>query len=162
MEFRATRGPCQEAILSPRLPQSTYNAMIQRSIDLRLLYHHAAASCEPGLSMVLRENAQTLGLLIADLQAQLRAGGGQPYEHGSWRGVAQRYTSGWLVHAAARARRDSAWIHALAQQESALLRSFEQAIACLPAESALALRRQLPRLNSIHLDMGSLAGSAHY
>jgi uncharacterized protein (TIGR02284 family) len=146
--------------LSPRLPQSIYNAMIRRSIDLRRLYRHAAASCEPGLSMVLNENAQTLDLLIADLQAQLRASGGKPYEHGSWRGVVQRHTSGWLVHAAA--RRDSAWITALAQQESALLRAFEQAIAELPAESALALRRQLPRLNSIHLDMGSLAGSAHY
>ena len=146
--------------MSPCLPQSIYNAMIRRSIDLRRLYRHAAASCEPGLSMVLRENAQTLDLLIADLQAQLRAVGGRPYEHGSWRGAARRYASGWLVRTAA--RRDSAWIRALAHHESALLRAFEQAIAALPAESALALRRQLPRLNSIHMDMGSLAGSAHY
>jgi uncharacterized protein (TIGR02284 family) len=146
--------------LSTCLPQSTYNTLIRRSIDLRRLYRHAAASCEPGLRMVLGENAQTLDLLIADLQAQLRACGGKPYEHGSWRGAARRYAAGWLVHTAA--RRDSAWIRALGHHESALLQAFEQAIAALPAESALVLRRQLPRLRGIHLDMGSLAGSARY
>ncbi|MFZ0870435.1 MAG: DUF2383 domain-containing protein [Rhodanobacter sp.] len=146
--------------MSPCLPQSTYNTLIRRSIDLRRLYRHAAASCEPGLRMVLGENAQTLDLLIADLQAQLRACGGKPYEHGSWRGAARRYVAGWLVHTAA--RRDSAWIRALVHHESALLQTFEQAIAALPAESALVLRRQLPRLRGIHLDMGSLAGSARY
>lgn len=144
--------------MATRLPQSTYNALIRRSIDLRRLYRHAAAACEPGLRMVLDENAQTLDLLIADLQAQLRAGGAKPYQRGSWRGSARRYAAGWLVHAAA--RRENTWIRALAHHESALLHAFEQAIAGLPAESALALRRQLPRLRSIHLDMGSLAGSA--
>jgi uncharacterized protein (TIGR02284 family) len=146
--------------LSSRLPQSTYNTLIRRSIDLRRLYRHAAASCEPGLRMVLGENAQTLDLLIADLQIQLRACGGKPYEHGSWRGAARRYAAGWLVHTAG--RRDSAWIRALGHHESALLQAFEQAIAALPSESALVLRRQLPRLRGIHLDMGSLAGSARY
>jgi hypothetical protein len=110
--------------------------------------------------MVLGENAQTLDLLIADLQTQLRACGGKPYEHGSWRGAARRYAAGWLVHTAA--RHDSAWIRALGHHESALLQAFEQAITALPAESALVLRRQLPRLRGIHLDMGSLAGSARY
>jgi hypothetical protein len=110
--------------------------------------------------MVLGENAQTLELLIADLQAQLRACGGKPYEHGSWRGAARRYAAGWLVHTAP--RRDSAWIRALGHHESALLQAFEQAIAALPPESALVLRRQLPRLRGIHLDMGSLAGSARF
>jgi hypothetical protein len=33
-------------------------------------------------------------------------------------------------------------------------------VAALPAESALALRRQLPRLTGIHLDMDNLAGTA--
>jgi uncharacterized protein (TIGR02284 family) len=146
--------------LSPCLPQATYNTLIRRSIDLRRMYRHAAASCEPGLRMVLGENAQTLDLLIADLQTQLRVGGGKPYEHGSWRGAARRYAAGWLVHTAA--RHDNAWIRALGRHESALLQAFEQAIAALPAESALALRRQLPRLRGIHLDMGSLAGSARY
>ena len=146
--------------MSPRLPQSTFNALIQRSIDLRRLYRHAAASCEPGLAMVLGENAQTLGLLIADLQEHQRVCGDKPYEHGSWRGAARRYAAGWLVHATA--RRDNAWIRELAHHESGLLHAFEKAIAALPAESARVLRRQLPRLNGIHLDMGSLVGSARY
>jgi len=146
--------------LSPRLPQSIYNALIRRSIDLRSLYRHAAASCEPGLGMVLGENAQTLGLLIADLQEHQRISGIKPYAHGSWRGTARRYAAGWLVHATA--RRDTAWIRELAHHESALLHAFERAIAVLPPESARVLRRQLPRLNGIHLDMGSLVGSARY
>ncbi|HEV2679284.1 MAG TPA: DUF2383 domain-containing protein [Rhodanobacter sp.] len=139
---------------------STCNALIRRSIDLRRLYRHAATACEPGLRVVLNENAQTLDQLIADLQAQLRAGGGKPSEHGSWRAAARRHLAGWLIHAGT--RRDSAWIRALAHHETALLHAFEQAIAEAPADSALALRRQLPRLHGIHLDMHSLAGSARY
>lgn len=146
--------------MPPRPPQATCNALIRRSIDLQRLYRHAAASCEPGLRMVLGENVQTLHLLIADLQAQLRASGGKPREHGSWRGVVHRHVAGKLVHTLA--RRDSAWIGVLAHHESALLHAFEQAIAAVPAESALILRRQLPRLRSIHLDMHNLAGSARY
>ena len=72
----------------------------------------------------------------------------------------RRYVTGWLVHVATRP--ESAWIRALAHHETALLRAFEQAIAAAPANSALALRRQLPRLRGIHLDMHSLAGSARY
>ena len=139
---------------------STCNALIRRSIDLRQLYRRAATACEPGMRMVLNENMQTLDLLIADLQAQLRAHDGKPSEHGTWRGAVRRRLAGWLVHAAN--SRDSAWIRALAHQESALLHAFEQAIADAPVESALALRRQLPRLRGIHLDMYSLAGTAHH
>jgi len=138
---------------------STCNALIRRSIDLRRLYRHAATACEPGLRVVLNENVQTLDLLIADLQAQVGASDGKPSEHGTWRGAAHRHLAGWLVHTAS--RRDSAWIRALAHHESALLQAFEQAIAVAPAESARALRRQLPRLHGIHLDMHSLAGPAH-
>ena len=144
--------------MSPYVAPSTCNALIRRSIDLRRLYRHAATVCEPGMRVVLNENAQTLDLLIADMQAQLRASDGKPSEHGTWRGAAHRNLAGWLVHAAS--RRDSAWIRALAHHESALLHAFEQAIADAPPESALALRRQLPRLHGIHLDMHSLAGTA--
>lgn len=144
----------------PRPLPAICNALIRRSIDLQLLYRHAAAGCEPGLRMVLGENVHTLELLIADLQEQLRAGGAEPRDHGSWRGVVHRHVTGWLVRTAA--RRDSAWIHALSHHESALLRAFEQAIERMPVESALGLRRQLPRLRGIHLDMHSLAGSARY
>lgn len=146
--------------MPPRASQAICNALIRRSIDLQRLYRHAAASCEPGLRMVLGENVQTLGLLIADLQAQLRASGGRPREHGSWHGIVHRHLTGKLVHTIA--RRDGAWIGVLAHHESALLHAFEQAIAAVPAEAALILRRQLPRLRSIHLDMHNLVGSARY
>jgi hypothetical protein len=57
--------------------------------------------------------------------------------------------------------RDRVWIRALAQRESALLHAFEQAVAVAPPASAQTLRRQLPRLRGIHLDMHSLTGAAH-
>ena len=146
--------------MPPQMSASTCHALIRRSIDLRQLYCHAAASCEPGMRVVLGENAQTLSQLIGDLQAQQRAAGARPCVRGSWRGMLRRYLTGWLMRAAARP--NSAWIRALVHHETALLRAFEQAIAAAPANSALALRRQLPRLRGIHLDMHSLAGSARY
>jgi uncharacterized protein (TIGR02284 family) len=157
MAHRSTRP---EAAMPRHLPVSTCNALIRRSIDLCRLYRHAAAACEPGLRMVLSDNVHTLGLLIADLQAQLRAGGARPCEHGSWHGAVHRHLAGWLMRTAA--HRDNAWIRVLAHGESALLQRFEQAIAAAPADSALVLRRQLPRLRGIHLDMHSLSGTARY
>jgi uncharacterized protein (TIGR02284 family) len=157
MAHRSTRP---EAAMPRHLPVSTCNALIRRSIDLRRLYRHAATACEPGLRMVLNDNVHTLDLLIAELQAQLRDRGGERCEHGSWRGTVHRHLTGWLIRTVA--RRDHAWIRALAHGESALLHRFEQAIATAPAESALVLRRQLPRLRGIHLDMHSLAGTARY
>lgn len=142
-----------------RVSSSTCNALIRRSIDLRRLYRHAAAACEPGLRVVLNENAQTLDMLIADLQTQGRTGGGAASRHGSWHGTAFRHLAGWLAHAGT--RRDRIWIHALAHHESALLQAFEQAIAVAPPASAQTLQRQLPRLRGIHLDMHSLTGAAH-
>jgi len=146
--------------MPPQLRVSACNALIRHSIDLCRLYRHAATACEPGLRMVLNDNAHTLDLLVADLQAQLRDRGARPCRHGSWRGAVRRHLAGWLMRAAA--RRDSAWIRLLAHDESGLLRRFEQAIAAGPAESALVLRRQLPRLRGIHLDMHSLGGTARY
>ena len=58
---------------------STCNGLIRRSIDLRRLYRHAAAACEPGLRVVLNENVQSLDRLeLADaldrrLQQECRA-----------------------------------------------------------------------------------------
>jgi uncharacterized protein (TIGR02284 family) len=144
--------------MSPRTPHGACNALIRRGIDLRLLYRQAASACEPGLRMVLNDHAQTLGLLIAELQAQLRADGGTPRAQGSWRGAVRRLLTGWLVRLGSRP--DSAWIRALAHQERALLQAFEQTIIALPAEWVPGLRRQLPRLHGIQLDMHSLVGSA--
>jgi uncharacterized protein (TIGR02284 family) len=144
--------------MSPTLPQSTYNTLIQRSIDLLQLYRHAASSCEPGLKVVLDENAQTLDALITDLQTQLCSSGGRPRRAGTIRGAMRRHIAGSLTRIAAHP--DVAWIRELSNGESSLLHAFERVVAELPAESALALRRQLPRLNSIHLDMDNLAGTA--
>jgi uncharacterized protein (TIGR02284 family) len=143
-----------------RLQPSICNALLRQAIDLRRLYRHAARQCEPGLRVVLNESAQTLDLLIDDLQAQRCAEGGTPRRHGSWRGAGRRHLAGWLVRVAA--RRDSAWVRALAHHENALLRAFEQALADAPPDAALALRRQLSRLRDIHLDMDSLGGAARY
>ena len=146
--------------MPPRPPRAICNALLRRSIDLQRLYRHAAAACEPGLRMVLGENVHTLELLIADLQAQLRLSGCEPSRRGSLYGIVHRHVAGKLVHAIA--RRDSAWIGVLAHHESTLLHAFEQAIASAPAELALVLQRQLPRLRGIHLDMHNLVGSARY
>ncbi len=145
--------------MPPRTPHGACNALIRHGIDLRLLYRQAVSTCEPGLRLVLNDNVHTLDLLIAELQAQLRADGGRPCVQGSWRGAIRRLLTGWLVRLASRP--DNAWIRALAHQESALLQAFEQTIAALPSGSVPSLRRQLPRLRGIQLDMHSLVGSAH-
>lgn len=134
--------------------------LIRRSIDLRRLYTHAAAVSEPGLRLVLSENARTLDLLISDLQTQLHASSLRPLRCGSWRGTAHRRLAGWLMHAAPRS--GDGWIRLLGYRERALLQAFERAIAGASAPAALALRRQLPRLRSIHLDMDILAGTTRH
>ena len=47
-------------------------------------------------------------------------------------------------------------------RSTALLHAFEREIARAPAELGRVLRRQLPRLYGIHLDMDTLAGTARY
>lgn len=143
--------------MSPHTVQSIYNRLIRRSIDLRQLYRHAARECEPGLRMVLAENAQTLDQLVIELQAHIHESGLQLRPRGSWRGVLHRYFSGWLMRAAP--RRDNAWIHALGYREQLLLGLFEDAIAVAPPESTTLLRKQLPRLRAIHMDMHYLGGA---
>jgi uncharacterized protein (TIGR02284 family) len=107
--------------------------------------------------MVLGENTQTLDLLISDMQAQVLAAGGTPRLRGSRLGAVKQQLADLLVRATA--HRDHAWLNALAHHESALLRAFENAIAASTGP-ALVLRRQLPRLRSIHLDMHHLGGAA--
>jgi uncharacterized protein (TIGR02284 family) len=140
--------------------RSTCNQLIRRGIDLCRLYRRAALAVnEPGLRVVLDEDAQTLASVVAELQHAVAVAGGEPRTHGSWRAALRCR----LVESMARAgaRRDNTWIHALTQDESALLRAFERAITDLPEESAKGLRLQLPRLRGIHLDMHNLAGAAH-
>lgn len=146
--------------MPPRAANSVCNDLIRRSIDLRKLYRHAAAACEPGLRMVLGENAQTLDQLIADMQAHVLASGETPRLRGSRLGAVKQQAADLLVRVAA--HRDHAWLHALTHDETALLHAFEDAIAAAPIGSALILRRQLPRLRNIHLDMHHLGGTAGY
>jgi hypothetical protein len=110
------------------------------------------------LKVILGENAQTLNTMIIELQTQLRASGGSPRENGTLRGAARRYLAASLVRVSA--HRDVAWIRELSDHESGLLHAFEKVVVALPVESALALKKQLPRLNGIHLDMDNLAGAA--
>ena len=134
------------------------NPLIRRGIDLCHLYRHAAAAVnEPGLRTVLEEDAQTLAAVIAELQHEVAQAGGEPRLRGSWRALLRCRLVATMAHASA--RRDSAWIHALAQDEAALLRAFEQALAGVPENFAKVLHRQLPRLRGIHLDMHDLIGS---
>ncbi|MBN8923078.1 MAG: hypothetical protein BGP10_02585 [Rhodanobacter sp. 68-29] len=145
--------------MAPSLTDAICNPLIRRGIDLCRLYRHAARAVgEPGLRAVLDEDAQSLAVLVAELQHEVGLAGGTPRTHGSWRAALRCRMVDGMAHAAT--RRDHTWIHALAQDEAGLLRAFEHAIARLPAESARGLRRQLPRLRGIHLDMHDLDGAA--
>jgi uncharacterized protein (TIGR02284 family) len=133
--------------------QHLCNGLIRRSIELRALYRHAAMRVgEPGLRTVLDEEAQSLGLVIAELQAQIRSHAGAPAtRRRMFAGVRYRFN-------ALMPRNDDAWIRLLARHEQSLLRQFERVIARLePGDLTAELHRQLPRLHSIDLDMHSLA-----
>lgn len=154
-----TRHPIGTA-LAMNDTRTICNQLIRRGIDLCRLYRQAAQAVnEPGLRAVLAEDAQALASVVIELQHEVARAGKEPRTHGSWRAALRCR----LVESMARAgaRRDNTWIRALAQDESALLRAFERAITDLPEESAQGLRRQLPRLRGIHLDMHNLAGAAH-
>lgn len=141
--------------MAPR-PQTLLNALIRRAIDLRALYRDAAAQAsEPGLRVVLGENAAALDQLIVDLQSQVDQLGATPARHGQFGGAARRQLIEWLLPATP--HRDVAWITRLAHAEAGLVHAFEQGVAQAPPEQARVLRRQLPRLQGIHLDMHSLA-----
>jgi uncharacterized protein (TIGR02284 family) len=129
------------------------NGLIRRSIELRALYRHAATQVsEPGLRTVLDEEAQSLTLVIAELQAQIRSHEGTPATRRRMLGVV-RYGFDTLVP-----HSDDAWIRLLARHEQNLLRSFERVIARVGSgDMSAELHRQLPRLHSIDLDMHSLA-----
>jgi uncharacterized protein (TIGR02284 family) len=133
--------------------QHLCNGLIRRSIELRALYRHAATRVsEPGLRTVLDEEAQSLSLVIDELQAQIRSHEGTPATRRRALG-AMRYRFDTLMP-----HSDDAWIRLLARHEQSLLRSFERVIAQIgPGEIKAELHRQLPRLHSIDLDMHSLA-----
>ena len=135
--------------------QHLCNGLIRRSIELRALYRHAATQVgEPGLRTVLDEEAQSLSLVIAALQQQIRSHEGTPATRRRVLGAMRYRLDALLPHS------DDAWIRLLARHEQSLLRSFERAIdrvGANDAEMGAELHRQLPRLHSIDLDMHSLA-----
>lgn len=135
--------------------QQLCNGLIRRSIELRALYCHAATRVtEPGLRTVLDEEAQSLGLVITELQDQIRTHEGAPATRRRMFGTV-RYRFDVLMP-----RSDDDWIRVLARQEQSLLRSFERVIDRMGAndpDMKAELHRQLPRLHSIDLDMHSLA-----
>ncbi len=138
--------------------QALCNALIRRAIDLRAFYRDAAVQAqEPGLRAVLDENAQTLDMLVQELQAQVRDLGATPATRGRLAGAARRQLVEWMLPA--NPRRDDAWIACLAYHEANLLRTFEYAIAHASPAAGLELRRLLPRLQGVHLDMHGLARS---
>ncbi|WP_414649799.1 hypothetical protein [Dyella sp.] len=144
-------------------PVALYNALIRRGIDDRALYRRALIQVrEPGLRVLLEENAQTLDALIADLQQQVLDQGARAADHGTMMGAARGWFLDVTVSRAGDAHRDTAWVRCLARCECALLDCFERhAGAAANDDSARVLRRQLCRLHRIHLDMHCLAGTTH-
>lgn len=155
MKLSATRT---QVALPPRAAHVVWRDLIQHSIDLHRMYQKALGNCEPGLRMVLEDNARTLELLIGELQTQDSVGDDPACDHGSWRGTARRQLCSWLIRATT--RQDRAWLRTLAHEGAELLESFEGSIAQLPAEPARVLCRQLPRLRGMCQDMHCLVGSA--
>lgn len=134
--------------------QHLCNGLIRRSIELCALYRHAATQVsEPGLRTVLDEEAQSLSLVIVELQEQIRNHEGTPATRRRMLS-AVRYRVDALMP-----RSDDAWIRLLARHEQSLLRSFERVIDRVgldDPEMKAELHRQLPRLHSIDLDMHGL------
>jgi uncharacterized protein (TIGR02284 family) len=144
----------------PVVPYRLYNYFIRQGIDDRELYRCAAGEVsEPGLQVVLHESADSLNAMIGEMQLQVRCSGHVPARHGTPFGLLQR----WMLarwDQLCTGQHDRRWIHRLLRSEGVLLESIERRIPCVTPDAAQFLRRQLPRLHGIHLDMHSLARSA--
>jgi hypothetical protein len=134
-------------------------SLLRRSVDLLWLYRRAAATCEPGLRLVLEEHAQTLAALVGDLRAspltfeprwkQVPAIGAD---------VLHRRVVDGLMRAAG--NHDRAWIALVARREAVLLRAFEQAAQHAPAAAGYVLDHQLHRLRGLYRDMHCLTAAS--
>lgn len=143
------------------VPYRLYNDLIRHGIDDRDLYRCAANDVsEPGLQVVFQETAASLGAMIDDLQHQVRDSGHRPARHGTLAGGVRRWLLGRRGGYNAR-RCDECWIARLLRSESELLNAVERRIDRVTPDAALVLRRQLPRLYGIHMDMSSLAQVSH-
>ena len=141
------------------LDHTLFNALIRRGIDDRDLHRRALERVrDPALQMLLFENLQTLDSLIANLQAQVRADGGAPAEHGTPVGTLRVVLADLSTRFAT--HRDTAWVQCLARHECVLLHSFERRLQRTGRREA-GLERQLDRLHGMHRDMHCLAGTTH-
>ncbi len=145
--------------MPPRVSSLPCEPLLRRSVDLLWLYRRAAAVCEPGLRVVLDENAQTLAALIADLRTLAPAPESR-WKHAPalWRRQLRRRAVVSVMHATG--NRERAWIALLGRREAALLGAFEHAAHSAPSATARMLGHQLPRLHALYLDMHSLVGTA--
>jgi uncharacterized protein (TIGR02284 family) len=149
--------PWQETTAVSLDSQHLCNALIRRSIELRTLYRHAAAQVsEPGLRTVLHEEALSLAEVITALQTQLRSHAIAPATRSRFIERTRQRLDALLLRGMPRS--DDTWIRLLARHEGSLLLAFERALNHIaPDEMTATLHRQLARLQSIHLDMHSLA-----
>jgi uncharacterized protein (TIGR02284 family) len=147
----------QEAASVSLTPRYLCNGLIRRSIELRALYRHASTQVsEPGLRTVLDEEAQSLDQVIAELQAQMRRHAVTPATRSRLISAFWQRVDALLLRGVPRS--DDAWIRVLARSEKRLLRAFKRVLSRVePGEVTSAMHRQLPRLQSIDLDMHSLA-----
>jgi len=141
------------------LDQTLFNALIRRGIDDRDLHRRALERMrDPALQILLFENLQTLDSLIADLQSQVRADGGEPAVRGTVAGALRILLADLSTRFAA--QRDTAWVQCLARHECGLLHSFERRLQ-RAGHTEAGLDRQLDRLYGMHRDMHCLAGTTH-
>jgi hypothetical protein len=141
-----------------RVPARLASKLIRRSIELRSMYRLAASQVgEPGLRTVLQENAVTLDQVVNELLAQHKASTHVDQQNPPL-SVSHSLSQWWATHAAHHG--DGAWIRQLARREAAFLAVFEQAIVICDGELELVLRRQMPRLRGIDLDMHGLTKAA--
>jgi len=141
------------------LDQTLFNALIRRGIDDRDLHRRALERVrDPALQILLFENLQTLDSLIADLQSQVSANGGDAAQRGTAAGALRILLADLSTRFAA--QRDTAWVQCLARHECWLLHSFERQLQRAGRPEA-GLSRQLDRLYGMHRDMHCLAGTTH-
>ena len=141
------------------LDQTLFNGLIRRGVDDRDLHRRALERLrDPARQILLFENLQTLDSLIADLQAQVRADGGEPAARGTPIGSLRVQLADFSTRFAA--HRDTAWVRCLARYECELLHSFERRLQRADRREA-GLDRQLDRLYGMHRDMHCLAGTTH-
>ena len=140
--------------MSPRTFSSLHRSLHGPTEALLWLYRRGAAVSEPGLRLILEENAQTLAGLLADLRAASPAIAGWKQKAFSCSDAVCRRVLVGLLHAAG--NRESLWLALLARREAALLHAFEHGARAAPPVTARLLERQLRHLRALQRDMHCL------